>query len=131
MLEMPEKKFLQNGFSLVEIMIALTILAVLSGTMFHALTSITPVSTSKQYQAYNVARQTMENLYEFVRADTYWNNDPQNPLNPSHNNTIAGVNNPVNLDGTNYQCLFAVTSAGDQDGDGQEDYRKVTGTVSW
>jgi prepilin-type N-terminal cleavage/methylation domain-containing protein len=117
-----QKNSSQNGFSLVEILIALALLGVLSGTIFHAFTSVTPLSPTNQSKAYNLGREGLENLYGAVRQDTW---DAGN-LRSGVNQACVGPASPTSLDGTNFSCNYTVSSVA-----GGPDYRKVDVVVSW
>jgi prepilin-type N-terminal cleavage/methylation domain-containing protein len=131
MLEMRKTTLRQNGFSLIEIMIALSLLAVLGGSIMSAFTNITPVSTTQNNKAYNVTREAFESMNEAVRQSDW--DTAANPLNNSLTNQPFFAGNGVSLDGTFYQVLYTVTP---QNADGvspppAEDYKKVEGVVSW
>ncbi len=120
----------RSGFTIIEIIIATTVLAVVGSTIFAAFTSSAVLTKGQQHVAYNLARQSIENLYESVRGD--WWDVPSEPLSL----VDPGMQpSPLTLQGTKFTRSYTVNGANsipiDINGDGEEDYRKVEITVQW
>lgn len=114
----------QRGFTLTEIIIAMTLFALLVGGLFSAFFSasrwIQPTSNNQNTAAY-VAAGELEKLYTAVRQD-WWEGAGAagKPLTAGNH---AGVD--VILDGVTYENQNTVSAVSGTD------YRKVVETVSW
>ena len=117
---------MRNGFTLVEILVAMLLLAGISGVAFNSFSSSSKLASGsfKEVTAYNLARRQLEYLYESVRADQWA--AAGFPLS-----TVGPAPQPGNivLDGITYGRVYTVTSI-DVDGGG-EDYRRVRVTMTW
>jgi prepilin-type N-terminal cleavage/methylation domain-containing protein len=122
----------KSGFTLMEILVAMVLLSVVAASALSSFSSSTTVVQSKHNTALNVARSYLEQLYEYVRQDTYGNVNA--PL------ALSGATLPSSgtqtLDGVVYTTTYQVNpdtpfTPIDVDGDGLEDYRKVRMAVSW
>jgi prepilin-type N-terminal cleavage/methylation domain-containing protein len=82
---MPSLKFFKKikGFTLVEIMVSLMILALLASGVFSVMVSMRHLvaHSKKRMGAIEVARRVIEDHRKYIRADT-WDNITS-PLNPS------------------------------------------------
>ena len=120
----------ESGFTILEIIIATTLLAVVGSTILAAFTNSAVLTKGQDHVAYNLARQKLENLYESVRGD--WWDISSKPLSlTAPDEDLAAVK----LDGRSYLAVYKVNNASgvpiDINGDGNEDYRKVEMTVQW
>lgn len=125
------------GFTLMEILVAMTLLSVVAAIGLSSFSSATKVVPSRSNTAFNIARKYFEQFYEYVREDNAFYYDPGTPLaivNPGP----QGVTQT--LDGVAYTTTYVVNPlpngvgsgvAIDVNGDGKEDYRRVTMTVTW
>jgi len=125
-----------KGFTLVEILVALVLLAGLGIAALSAFSSSAQIVDTDQNVAYNFARSTVERLFEQVRQDT-WGTDslplslttpgPQNITStPAPTSPIFRASYQINGDPNTGTAAIL-----DQDGDTLEDYRQVTATVCW
>jgi prepilin-type N-terminal cleavage/methylation domain-containing protein len=122
-----------RGFSLMEVMVAMVLLAAVGGTVMVAFTSSTQVVSSDTGVAYNFARGIMEQFQE--RVVTNWD-AAGNPLALLPANRPAIPNNPKSLNGDTFTAAYTVnTNDGvtriDNNGDGDEDFKRVNLTVTW
>ena len=126
------KKGDRAGFTLMEIIIAMALLAAAGTTMFRVFTSVAQVSLSKSDTAYNLASQNLALLYEAVRQD-WWPN-ANRPLSLQAGTAIPQPPAET-VDGTTFNASYTVNNNSgvliDGNADGDEDYRRVTMTVSW
>ena len=110
-----------SGFTMMEILVAMSLLTVVAATAFSSFSSSTMISHSNSNTALNVARGYLEQLYEYVRQDTFGNaNAPlalTGPTTPTANTQV--------LDGVTYTTTYTVNGNSgaivDANGDGQED----------
>lgn len=102
-----------RGFSFLEILIAISIIAIASAGLFGAFTQASRYSQPQQPTAYNAAQTQLENLYQTLGAATW------PPANPS--------SSTITLTPTTYTHNVVVT---DMTAQGKE-YKKVTVTTSW
>ena len=107
-----------------EILIAMVLLSVVGATALSSFSSSTKAVPSNNNTAFNFARAYMEQLYGYVRQDTW---DQGGNLLVVGNTTLPSAN-PQTLDGVQY--TGAPVTTGNPGGHG-EDYRKVKLTVSW
>ena len=120
-----------KGFTLMEIMVAMVLLASVASMAFSSFASSQKVIQNQDSLAYFVARWHLDRFYEFVRQDQY---APDTPSPLSLNGRPAPAN--VVLD-TTYTAAYTLNnSAGaaakiDANGNGQEDYRTVNLVISW
>ena len=118
------KMYRHSGFTLMEIMVAMTLLSVVGATALSSFSSTTKVVQSKDNTALNIARGYLEAMHEYVRQDTWGNsNAPLAVTNP----TLPGAN-PQTLDATSYNTAYTVDV--DPNGNGA-DYRRTRMTVTW
>lgn len=122
----------RHGFSLIEVLVAMVLLAGVGGAMIYAFSSTTQVAQSDYGIAYNIARGQIEQLAERVRQDTWGTAGlPLALQNVPARPAIA----PKSLNGDTFTSTYTVNSnsgvAVDQNADGEEDFRRVTMTVSW
>lgn len=123
-----------KGFTLVEILVALVLLAGLGIASLNVFSSSARIVNTDQNVAYNFARGMVERMAEQVRIDT-WGTDslPLSRTTPGPQNIPSTINGQT-LTAT-YQINRAPSSGTapmrDQDGDGVEDYRIVDMTVTW
>ena len=113
-----------TGFSLMEVLVAMVLLATVGGLTMFSFTNSTQATQPSASVAYNYGRGLMEEMYERVRQD-HWT-DPGLPLS-----LVNPAQFPVRaLNGKTYTPSYTSTK-GDLNGDGVEDFRKVKMTVSW
>ena len=121
------------GFTLMEILIAMILLSLVGAVALSALSSSARITQPKNNVAMNIARGYLEELYEYVRAD--WSGNNNSPLALTGSTLPPGPPVPQVLDGVTYTTAYQVNPPTgaiiDLDGDSQEDYRKVTMTVTW
>ncbi len=126
---MPANRFIE-GFTLIEISVAMTLLVGMSVLSISSFTSSAKIVNGDQNIAFNFARGLMERLPEQVRQDTW--TQPNLPLSLSSPGP-QNITSPVN--GQTYSAAYQVNNGSgaalDVNADGQEDYRKVTMTVTW
>ena len=72
----------KRGFTLVEIMVAMIILALLSTGVFSVMLSARYLvqRSKRRLIAIEIARREIENHRQFIRADTWYTSGPGNPL---------------------------------------------------
>ena len=117
------KKNSERGMSMIEVTVATLLLVTVVAGLYSAFISAYKLIQPRGDSAYNVARMRFENLYEAVRQ-SWWSTNTK-PLGiGSH------ADGAINVDTTSYTRDYTVTSI-DADGDGKEDYRKVTVKVTW
>ena len=113
----------ENGFTLLEIMVAMIVLAILAAGFFNTMVSsrYLVARSRKRFMGDEIARQEIENKRQFVRWDLWQLNNASNPLNPSGSWTswVAVVNNP------GYESRFMVQNITGAD------CRKITVQVKW
>ena len=122
----------RTGFSLIEVLVAMVLLAGVGGAMIYAFSSSTQVAQSDHGVAYNIARGQIEQLYERVRQDQWGTaNLPLSLTNAAPQGMVKSLNGDSFT--TNYDINPGLPEGAsvDVNGDGQEDYRRVTMTVSW
>ena len=117
------------GFTIMEVLVAMTLLAAMSAVAFYSFTSSVKISSNSEPVAYNYGRGILEKMYERVRQDQW--NTPGLPLsllpNPApQTKTLNGVTFTANYLVNNGTGVMM-----DANGDGDEDYRKVNLTVAW
>lgn len=123
-----------KGFTLVEILVALVLLAGLGIASLNIFSSSARIVNTDQNVAYNFARGMVERMAEQVRIDT-WATDslPLSRTTPGPQNIASNINGQT-LTAT-YQINRAPSNGTapirDQDNDGVEDYRIVDMTVTW
>ena len=115
-----------SGFTLAEIVIAMTLIAALAVPILGSFSSANQMVHTQYHTASNLARQEMEKLYEAVRQD--WWATASKPLSVTTPSQPASVV----LDGKTFTFTSTVTSMDvNVPPDGKEDYRKVKMTVTW
>ena len=109
----------RGGFTLVELIIAATLLAAVAGAIFGALVSANrfPRPELDRSSGTNLAREKLEELSEAVRQD-WWPNNGQ-PLSPGN----SAVEN-ITVDGATYQRSYRVENVAGKD------YRRATMKVT-
>lgn len=116
---------------MVEILVAMVLLAAVGATALSFFSSSTQIVRSSRATALNIARGYLEQLYEYVGRDKY----AQSGIPLSLNGATLPSAGTQTLDGTVYTTTYTVNNGTatplDQNGDGQEDYRRVNLTVSW
>ena len=122
----------QKGFSLIEVLVAMVLLAGVGGAMIFGFSSAGQSVRSDYGIAYNVARGQLEQMYERVRQDTWANASlPLSRQTVPARPAIA----PKSLNGKTFTTTYSVNNDSnasiDANGDGQEDYRLVQMTVNW
>jgi len=122
----------RKGFSLIEVLVAMVLLAGVGGSMIYAFSSSGQVTQSDHGVAYNIARGQLEQLFERVRQDTWPNAAlPLSLQTAPARPAIA----PKSLNGKTFTPTYTVNNDSsavvDVNGDGQEDYRRVRMNVSW
>ncbi len=118
---------------MMEILIAMVLLSVVGAIALSSFSNTGKMTQVNDNIAMNIARGYLEQLYEYVRED-YRSlsgiplavNSPRFPPSPAN----AAQPATQTLDGVTYTTNYTVTSV-DPNGDGQEDYRRVTMTVTW
>jgi prepilin-type N-terminal cleavage/methylation domain-containing protein len=122
-----------RGFSLMEVMVAMVLLAAVGGVVMRSFTSSVQVTSPDTGVAYNFGRGVLEQFHERVRADQWAS--PANPLALLPGGRPAIPSNPKTLNGNTYTASYTVSGdtglAIDTNGDGEEDYRRVVLAVSW
>ncbi len=119
------KRLVRSGFSLLEILIAMVLLAGVGAATMTAFTSSIQVTSSDASVAYNFGRGLLEQFYERVRQDQWTTAAlPLSTVNPGPQGQTKTLN------GDTYTANYTVTAI-DQDGANGEDYRRVTMTVAW
>ena len=113
-----------SGMSLMEVLIAMFLLTTVGMTVLNVFSSAGGLVRTQRHTAFNIARQELEKLPEAVRQD--WWGDVARPLGTAHADPGA-----VTVNATSFDPSYTVTSSGDQDGDGIEDYRQVEMSVTW
>ena len=121
------KKNHPNGFTMAEILVAMLLLAAMSGIAFTSFNTSAKwgAVTVDEGRATDLARAVLENLNESVRADQW-----------TANNQPLSINNPspqpgnITVDGIAYARAYTVVSR-DPNGDSAEDFRRATVTVNW
>ena len=115
----------QNGFSLVEVVVALIVLAVLSvGLLRGAISAHRSVPAQLDRSgAQNLGRAIIESLYEAVRQD--WWNLTDRPLSVG---TPLGAPRATTVAGRTYTSEYSVAAV-NLVGDPGQDYRKIEVTV--
>lgn len=123
------------GFTLLEIVVSMLILSlVVSGVFALFVTSHKYINESRcRLQALNYARMVTEHLNVYVSAGNLPPAPPNAGTGPGgaleagdHDLSEINLASPLNLDGTNYHCNYAVAS--NIDG---TDLEQVTVTVTW
>jgi prepilin-type N-terminal cleavage/methylation domain-containing protein len=120
----------RKGFTLIEVVLAVVLLASMSVGIYAAIISATKWTQPEVNKGYNVAREKLEALYTSVRQSN-WSN-AANPLNT----TNAPVTETTSLDSTNYARVTTLGAAINRNSgtgpgqDSEEDYRKVEITVT-
>ena len=130
------------GFSLVEVLIAMVLLAGATAMATSAFTSSLKSTQPGANVAYNFGRGIMEKMYEFVRDDQW-----ATLALPLSTTTVpqpgtAGAFTPQNsikaLNGKTYTATYVVNdntgvpiNANSGAGDTREDFRKVKVTINW
>lgn len=111
-------RFGSRGFTLIELIVAATLLAAVAGAIFGALASANRFARPELDRSIGVhlAREKLEELSEAVRQD--WWGDNGRPLS-----TGSSPNENVTIDGAVYKRSYRVQSVAGKD------YRRVTMTV--
>ena len=116
----------RNGFTLLEIMVAMIVLAILAAGFFNTMVSsrYLVARSKRRFLATEIARQEIENKRQFVRVDTWYWNNASNPLNPNGSwpPWVAAANNS----GILYESRFMV-----QNMTAPIECRKITVQVRW
>lgn len=120
-----------HGFTLMEILIAMMLIAAVGVASMYAFASTAQVTQNDENVAYNVGRGYMEQFYERVRQDQWGTGGL--PL------SLTNIGRPPivskTLNGDTYQPTYTVNGNTqvmlDANGDGEEDYRRVQMTVTW
>jgi prepilin-type N-terminal cleavage/methylation domain-containing protein len=123
-----------KGFTLVEILVAMVLLAGIGAASLSAFSSTTRIVRTDQNVAYNFARGSLEKMFEQVRQDTWDTGSlPLSLATPGPQNIASVVNGQTLTMAYEVNDTPSSSTAPPQDlnGDGIEDYRKVTMTVSW
>jgi prepilin-type N-terminal cleavage/methylation domain-containing protein len=112
----------KSGFTLIEVLVAMVLLAAVGGVTLQVFTNTARVTQDNTAAFYSVGRTVLEEIHERVRADQWGNGGwPTNP---------PGLPGPqprvFNLGGAQYTATWVVTP--NPDGNGG-DYRRVTVTV--
>ena len=107
-----------------EVLVAVVLLAGVGVMSMHSFVSSAEATKPGAGVAFSFGRGLLEQMRERVRQDR-WTTGSQ-PLSLS-SPTQFGTKT---LNGITYTPVYT-TAAGDPDGDSQEDYRRVTMTVSW
>ena len=115
----------RSGFTVMEILVAMVLLAAVAASALSSFTSATRITQPRSGIAQNIARGYLEQFYEYVRQDQYAAATPTPISTPPAPPPLTQT-----LDGTTYTTAYTVTAA-EQNGDAQEDYRRVRMTVSW
>lgn len=123
----------QNGFTFVEIIVAMTLLATIGALSISAFTSSTKITQSKHNIAMNIARGYIESFYENVRQD--WRDSGVDATKPIYYLNPGPQPLTTVLDGVTYTTTYRINRltgvARDINGDGKEDYRIIDMQVSW
>ncbi len=115
----------RGGFSLMEVLIAILLLAGVGAMTMYAFSSSTQATQPGASVAYNFGRSIMEEMHERVRQDQWPTaNLPLSLSNPGPQGQIKSLNSKT------YTANYTVTTQ-DANVDGQEDFRRVRMTVSW
>ena len=121
----------RRGFTLMEILVAMTLLSAVAAIAMSSFSNSTKVVPSNANTAFNVARGYLEQFYEYVRED--WR--PNNNIPLALSGSLLPSANPQALNGVTYTTTHRVNNSSgamiDANGDGQEDYRKIDVTVTW
>ena len=123
---------MKKGFTIIEILISMVLLATIAGMAFTTFSSSSKLSKggANENVAANLARQQLERLYESVRAQSAPGTDQWNSAGfPLSTATPGPQPGNVTLDTVNYAGKYTVASV-DVDGGG-EDYRRAQMTVCW
>ena len=129
------------GFTMMEILVAMVLLAAISSAAFSAFSNSVQVSQPYRNVALNIARSYLDCFYEYVRDDYY----PMSGLPLSINSAVLPGSLPDTMSfyGKSFHVKFAVNpdasggssgviiNANAASGDVREDYRRVTMTVTW
>lgn len=111
------------GFTLLEIIIATLLISTVMSVVLAGFVSANKWVSPESNVAYNLGRERLDRLYEFVRQD-WWNNtstDPQRSLNPAYNPPAE----TITLDGMAYTRDYTVSALS------TKPYRKAKVTVEW
>jgi prepilin-type N-terminal cleavage/methylation domain-containing protein len=111
-----------QGFTLVEIMVAMIILSLLASGIFSVFVSAgyLTMRSKRRFVAAQIARLEIENKRQFIRADLWYLNNATNPLRP--NSSWFACNS------TNYSPYSVDCRVDNATG---SDYRKLSVRVRW
>ena len=119
-----------NGFTLMEVLVAMILLASVAAVSLYSFSSAATVTQPGSGAAYNFGRGLFEQMLERVRQDQW--GTASLPLSVSTPGPQALTKS---LNGKTYTANYTVNSASgtalDANADGQEDFRKVKMTVTW
>lgn len=117
-----------------EILVALVLLSSMGVITLNAFSTTAQMTNTDQGVAYSLGRSILERMHEYVRQDQWGNASlPLSLTTPGPQNIASTVN------GKNYTVSYRLNNSPntgtapplDTNGDGIEDYRRVTVTVNF